>query len=87
MAFIISRLCVDVRDQSCVAVCPVDCIHPTQDERVLSPSSARQLYINPNVCIDCGACLPECPVSAIFVENTLPEVYAKDKEENAHYYS
>ncbi len=87
MAFIISRLCVDVRDQSCVVVCPVDCIHPTESERVRGASGDRQLYIDPKGCIDCGACLPECPVSAIFAENTLPEVYAQDKEKNAQYYS
>ena len=52
-------------DISCVSVCPVDCIH--YEEGV-----DRKLYIDPNECIDCGACEPECPVNAIFPEDQLP---------------
>jgi ferredoxin len=51
---------------SCVAVCPVDCIHYEQ-------GVDRMLFIDPNECIDCGACEPECPVEAIFPEDALPD--------------
>ena len=51
---------------SCVSVCPVDCIH--YEEGV-----DRKLFIDPNECIDCGACEPECPVNAIFPEDQLPD--------------
>ena len=65
MAYVIAEPCVDTMDQACVSVCPVDCIH--FDEGV-----DRTLYIDPNECIDCGACEPECPVNAIFAEDAVP---------------
>jgi len=63
MTYVIAEPCIDVIDQSCVAVCPVDCIH----------EMARMLVIDPEECIDCGACEPECPVEAIFPEDALPD--------------
>jgi ferredoxin len=69
MAYVIAEPCIDVLDLSCVAVCPVDCIH--YDEGV-----DRKLFIDPNECIDCGACEPECPVNAIFPEESLPPEWA-----------
>ena len=69
MTYVIAEPCIDVLDISCVSVCPVDCIH--YDEGV-----DRKLYIDPNECIDCGACEPECPVNAIFPEESLPPEWA-----------
>lgn len=66
MAYVITSPCIDVQDQSCVEVCPVDCIYFDEGED-------RMLYINPDECIDCGACEPACPVSAIFAEDDVPE--------------
>lgn len=66
MAYVIAEPCVDVKDKSCVNVCPVDCIYEDGSED-------RMLYINPDECIDCGACEPECPVSAIFAEEEVPD--------------
>ena len=66
MAYVIAEPCIDVLDISCVSVCPVDCIH--YDE-----GTDRKLFIDPNECIDCGACEPECPVNAIFPEESLPD--------------
>jgi len=63
VTYIIAEPCIDIKDLSCVDVCPVDCIH--EFERILS--------IDPEECIDCGACEPECPVEAIFPEDALPE--------------
>ena len=63
MAYIIVSPCVDVKDASCVDVCPVDCIYE-------GPS---MYYINPDECIDCAACEPICPVAAIFAEDAVPE--------------
>ena len=62
----------------CSAVCPVDCIHGTDD----SP----QLYINPGECIDCGACEPECPVEAIYEESALPDEWKKYTAINADFF-
>ncbi len=62
MTYVIGEPCIDVKDRSCVDVCPVDCIY----------EGADQLYINPDECIDCGACEPECPVTAIFPEEDVP---------------
>lgn len=65
VTYVITSPCIDVRDQSCVDVCPVDCIHFEED-------LDRMLYIDPDECIDCGACEPACPVSAIFAEDDVP---------------
>jgi NAD-dependent dihydropyrimidine dehydrogenase PreA subunit len=72
MSHIITQACIGVCDTACVEVCPVDCIHPTKDEWKTQEKEGRQLYINPDECIDCGACLPECPVEAIFTEEDIP---------------
>ncbi len=70
MAYIITRLCRDCLDTGCVAVCPVDCIYEyTGTDKATFPN---QLYIHPDECIDCGACEPECPVTAIFPEEDVP---------------
>jgi ferredoxin len=66
MAYVITQPCVDVKDKSCVDVCPVSCIYLEGDE------VDRKLYIHPDECIDCGACEPECPVSAIFEQSAVP---------------
>jgi ferredoxin len=79
MAYIIAEPCVDVMDQACVSVCPVDCIH-------FEEGVDRTLYIDPNECIDCGACEPECPVNAIFELSALPATWAKYTEINAVWY-
>ena len=60
MTFVITEACIGVKDRSCVDVCPVDCIHDESDEVDV------MLYIDPDECIDCGACEPACPVTAIF---------------------
>ena len=65
MTYIIAEPCIDVKDTACVEVCPVDCIHGTDED--------KQLFINPEECIDCGACEPACPVQAIFPEEETPE--------------
>ena len=64
MPFIITDPCIDTKDTACVDVCPVDCIHPRKDEAEFA--TARMLYIHPEECIDCGACVPACPVAAIY---------------------
>lgn len=80
MSFIIGKACVDCMDTACVEVCPVDCIHGPIDIEGLGSEVHRegraafpggQLYINPDVCIDCGACEPECPVDAIFANEDV----------------
>ena len=63
MTYVIAEPCIDIKDLSCIDVCPVDCIHVGE----------RMLVIDPEECIDCGACEPECPVEAIFPEDALPE--------------
>ena len=65
MTYVITQPCIDTLDQSCVDVCPVDCIH-------FEEGVDLKLYIDPDECIDCGACEPACPVSAIFAEDDVP---------------
>ena len=64
MQFIITDPCIETKDTACVDVCPVDCIHPRKDEAEFA--HATMLYIHPEECIDCGACVPACPVTAIY---------------------
>lgn len=63
MTFVVTSNCHRCRFTDCVAVCPVDCFHGDEE----------MLYIDPEECIDCGACVPECPVEAIFDEGSVPE--------------
>ena len=64
MPFVITDPCIGAKDTACVDVCPVDCIHPRKDEPEFA--TAAMLYIHPEECIDCGACVPACPVAAIY---------------------
>ena len=64
MAYVIAEPCIGTKDTACVDACPVDCIHPKKDEE--KHGTEEMLYIDPVECIDCGACVPVCPVSAIF---------------------
>ncbi len=78
MTYVITEPCIGVKDASCVAVCPVDCIYSTGDD--------DQYFINPDECIDCGACEPECPVTAIFAEGEVPSQYQQFIQINADYF-
>ncbi len=63
MTYTVCEPCHDCKYTDCVEVCPVDCFY--EDEHML--------YIHADECIDCGACVPECPVEAIFAEADVPE--------------
>ena len=73
MTYVIAGSCV--KDDSCVEVCPVDCIHPKPGAPDFE--TAEQLYIDPAVCIDCDACVEACPVDAIYPDFDVPE---KDRD-------
>ena len=84
MTFVITDPCINTKDTACVDVCPVDCIHPRKDEPEFE--QATMLYIHPDECIDCGACVPACPVSAIYDSpETTPESQKQLVEANAVY--
>ena len=84
MAYIICEPCVGTKDSACVDVCPVDCIHPRKDEPAFT--TAEMLYIHPDECIDCGACVPACPVAAIYESIDATPSHQKDLiEANAIY--
>jgi len=81
MAWVITRLCRDCVDMSCVEVCPVDCIYEYKgDDRDTFPN---QLFIDPEECINCGVCEPECPWEAIFEDEQVPEIFQADIDLNA----
>lgn len=73
MTHVVTSACVGHKYQDCVAVCPVDAFR----------EMATYLVIDPDDCIDCGACIPECPVEAIFTDTDLPdeEIEWLDKNE------
>ena len=81
MAWVITRLCRDCVDQACVDVCPVDCIYTYNGDD--GASFPNQLYIDPEECINCGVCEPECPWEAIFEDEQVPEVFREDIALNA----
>jgi len=84
MAYVIAEPCIGTKDTACVDACPVDCIHPKKDEA--GHGDSDQLFIDPVECIDCGACVPVCPVSAIFAQDDLPEKWAHFAEKNAKHF-
>lgn len=63
MAFVIVSPCIGEKAAECVDVCPVDCITEGED----------QYFIDPSLCIDCGACEAVCPVEAIYPEDEVPD--------------
>jgi NAD-dependent dihydropyrimidine dehydrogenase PreA subunit len=85
MAYVIAEPCIGVTDKACVDACPVDCIHPGQDEAGFT--EVQQLYIDADKCICCGACVPVCPVSAIFLAEDLPLQWKGYVQTNAEWYA
>ncbi|NKB98196.1 MAG: ferredoxin [Pseudomonadales bacterium] len=69
MTFVIGSACIDVMDQSCIEVCPVDCIYVEDDDRMC--------FVEPDECIDCAVCEAACPVGAIFRDTDLPSDIAE----------
>jgi len=84
LAYVIAEPCIGTKDTACVDACPVDCIHPKKDEADFGDST--QLYIDPVECIDCAACVPVYPVSAIFALDDLPAKWAHFTEMNAQHF-
>jgi NAD-dependent dihydropyrimidine dehydrogenase PreA subunit len=78
MTYVITQPCIGVKDASCVDVCPVDCIRAEAED--------EQFFINPEECIDCGACEPVCPVNAIFEEGSVPKRWKPFIQLNADYF-
>lgn len=78
MTYIIAEPCIGVKDASCVDVCPVDCVVTTDEDDMY--------YINPDECIDCAACEPVCPVTAIFPEELVPEKWQSYTAKNYEYF-
>jgi len=81
MAYTITQLCADCKDVACTQVCPVDCIYEYTGDDPSIPKN--MLLIDPDECIDCNACVPECPWQAIFANDEVPGVFVADIELNA----
>src|SRR5690349_10338625 len=82
MAFAITQTCCN--DATCVSVCPVNCIHPTPEERAFG--STELLHIDPGACIDCGACADACPVDAVLPVDRLTGGQREYARINAAYF-
>src|SRR5665648_154502 len=76
VTYVIAEPCVDVKDKACIDECPVDCIYEGE----------RMLYIQPDECVDCGACEPVCPVEAIFYEDDVPEQWSEYYRANVEFF-
>lgn len=74
MTHVVTPRCIDCRYTDCVLVCPVSCFVEVEDPAML--------VIDPDTCIDCGLCVSECPVNAIFADTEIPEHYAEMPELN-----
>ncbi len=74
MAHVVTERCVDCRYTDCCAVCPVDCFYEI--------GSPAMLVIDPNTCIDCALCVPECPIQAIWPEDEVPDAYSDWPDRN-----
>ena len=83
MAFVITGTCT--KDEHCIEACPVACIHPTKDEADFA--TVPQLFVNPEECIDCGACVPVCPTNSIFTVEELPSALQPFMAKNAAHYN
>ena len=79
MAYVIAEPCIYSMDQSCVAVCPVDCI-------AADPRVDRKFYIDPHGCIDCGSCESACQNGAIYPADALPAEWADYVRVDATWY-
>ena len=77
MPYFIAAPCIDVMDKSCIEECPVDCIY----------EGDRKLYINPRECIDCGACEPVCPETAIFTDIKAPAEVTEFARDNQRFFA
>ena len=77
MTYVITEPCIDVKDNSCIEECPVDCIY----------EGDRMLYIHPDECVDCGACEPVCPVEAIFYDDDVPAQWKDFTTANAAFFT
>jgi ferredoxin len=84
MTYVIAEPCADTRDASCVTVCPVDCIHPRPDEPDFA--TTPQLYVNPDECISCDACVLVCPTGAPMPADCLPDEWRRYEGINAAYF-
>ena len=76
MTYVIAFPCVDLKDKACIEECPVDCIY----------EGGRMLYIQPDECVDCGACEPECPVNSIFPAESVPAQWSGYIQIDADWY-
>jgi ferredoxin len=85
MTYVIADPCRGTKDGSCLEVCPVDCIHPTKDD--VRFKTAEQLYIDPEVCIECDACVLACPTGAPMPAELLPEHWQEYEQINADFFN
>jgi len=84
MPHCIAEPCIGNKCAACASVCPVEAIHPTDEEEDFD--SVEMLHIDREKCIDCGLCVDECPVEAIFPEDELPEKWQKYLDRNTAYF-
>jgi len=82
--YVITEPCIGQKDNSCVDVCPVDCIHPTPDEP--DYEAVEHLHIDPTECIDCDACVEACPVDAVYAGDQVPDDQQRFVQINADYF-
>ena len=91
MTYVVAEPCIGTKDRACVEVCPVDCFFNYKSEELnkkigkepVKAGDTGMLIINPDECIHCGACEPECPVEAIFEDDAVPAQWSEYKELNA----
>ncbi len=90
MSYVITQKCAGTCDTACVDACPVDCIEglvPLEQLRALPASERGQMFIDPDRCTDCGACIHECPADAIYDEADIPAEHVGDIARNRRFFA
>jgi ferredoxin len=82
VAYVICEPCIGVKDKACMDICPVGCIHESEQD-----GFPQMLFIQPDECICCSICEPECPVNAIYPEEDVPEEWQEYIQLNADYFN
>ena len=77
MTHVVTEPCMDCKYTDCCVVCPVECFYQGEHD------GKQMLFIHPEDCIDCEACVPECPVEAIYTESAVPEPFKAFVQINA----
>ena len=86
MAHVTCSPCIGTHDTACMKVCPVNCFYDVPVSDIGAAGEGNILIISPDECIDCGLCVPECPVAAIFPADDVPDADKAFIDQNKNWF-